>query len=98
MKTSRSNGGVGGGGLFVRRRRAVLCAAILLFVGLVASLGLMAPQAAAQGCAMCSQTASASGSQGQAALRHGILILLLPAFSVFIGVFAAIYRRRNVSR
>jgi hypothetical protein len=62
------------------------------------ALGGFARNAAAQGCAMCYQNAAASGVQGRAALRHGILILLLPACSVFLGICALIYHRRNASR
>jgi hypothetical protein len=47
---------------------------------------------------MCYQTAAASGANGREALRHGILILLLPAASVFLGIFAFIYRRRDLAR
>jgi len=60
-----------------------------------AFLLVMAPHAAAQGCAMCYQNAASSGAQGREALRHGILILLVPALSLFIGIFSLIYRRRN---
>lgn len=56
------------------------------------------PRAAAQGCAMCYQTAAASAAPGREALRQGILILLLPATSLFLGIFAFIYRRRNPPR
>ncbi|MBZ5695728.1 MAG: hypothetical protein LAN36_10260 [Acidobacteriia bacterium] len=70
-------------------RCLVVCAGCLLLVALVA------PHAAAQGCAMCYQNAAASGEQGRAALRHGILILLLPALSLFFGIFALIYRRNT---
>jgi hypothetical protein len=51
--------------------------------------------AAAQGCAMCYQNAAASGVVGRAALRHGILILLVPSLSVFFGILALFYRRRS---
>jgi hypothetical protein len=47
---------------------------------------------------MCYQNAAASGAQGRTALRHGILILLLPALSLFSGIFVLIYRRRNLTR
>jgi hypothetical protein len=70
---------------------------VLLLVS-VAAFVLSMPRAAAQGCAMCYQNAAASGAQGGAALRHGILILLLPALSVFLGIFVFIYRRRHVAR
>ncbi len=48
-----------------------------------------------QGCAMCYQSAAASGAQGAQALRHGILILLFPPLfiSTAIGFFA--YGKRN---
>ncbi|MGH9574233.1 MAG: hypothetical protein ACRD40_11975 [Candidatus Acidiferrales bacterium] len=62
----------------------------------VAVLAMIAPHAAAQGCAMCYQNAAASGAKGQAALRHGILILLIPALTLFGGIIAAIYRRDNL--
>jgi hypothetical protein len=65
---------------------AILCASVLAFV---------APHTAAQGCAMCYQSAAASGAAGRAALRHGILVLLVPAIGFFLGTFALIYRRRN---
>jgi len=67
----------------------------------VVGLGLflvLAPQAAAQGCAMCYQSAAASGEQGRQALRSGILILLFPTLSLFLGIFGLVYSRRNVSR
>jgi hypothetical protein len=69
-----------------------------VFAASVAAFLLSAPQSAAQGCAMCYQNAAASGAQGSAALRHGSLILLLPALSVFLGIFVFIYRRRYVTR
>jgi hypothetical protein len=55
-------------------------------------------QTAAQGCAMCYQNAAASGAQGRVALQHGILILLIPALSVFVGICGLMYRRRNTTR
>jgi hypothetical protein len=58
----------------------------------------LVPSVGAQGCAMCYQSASATGPQGAQALRHGILILLFPTLTVFTGIFALIYRRRNVAR
>jgi hypothetical protein len=67
-------------------------------LGLAALVALIAPHAAAQGCAMCYQNAAASGPQGREALRHGILVLLLPTVSLFLGIFALIYHRRNVAR
>jgi len=73
-------------------RWAVLAASTML------AIGFAAPAAVAQGCAMCYQNAAASGSQGSAALRHGILVLLIPAISIFLGVFGVTYHRRNATR
>jgi hypothetical protein len=69
-----------------------------LIFGLAGLIALVAPHAAAQGCAMCYQNASAAGAQGREALRHGILVLLLPTVTLFLGIFGLIYRRRNVAR
>ncbi len=72
---------------------------VIIAVFAVCALMLaLVPSAAAQGCAMCYQNASASGAQGSQALRHGILILLFPTLTLFTGIFALIYRRRNVAR
>jgi hypothetical protein len=47
---------------------------------------------------MCYQNASAAGAAGRAALRHGILVLLVPAVALFLCTFALIYRRRSPVR
>jgi len=73
------------------KRLALAATCVLLFA-------VAAPHAMAQGCAMCYQTAAASGAPVREALRHGILVLLLPATSLFVGIFAYIYRRRNLAR
>jgi hypothetical protein len=67
-------------------------------VGAIASVVLHASRSLAQGCAMCYQNAAASGSQGRTTLQQGILILLLPALTVFVGIVLLIYRRSNVAR
>jgi hypothetical protein len=79
-----------------KHRRAVSLAGLIS--GCLALLVSVAPYAAAQGCAMCYQNAASSGAQGRAALRHGILILLAPALSLFCCIFLLIYRRRNIPR
>jgi hypothetical protein len=71
-------------------KRAAIVAAIAVAIAFA-----LAPHAAAQGCAMCYQNAAASGAKGQAALRHGILILLIPALALFAGIFWTICRRDN---
>jgi hypothetical protein len=83
--------------LQTRKHGRTVRSAAILWTSL-ALCAMLAPRAAAQGCAMCYQNAAASGAQGQAALRHGILILLVPALSLFAGIFGLIYRRRNVAR
>jgi hypothetical protein len=69
-------------------------------VGVVGAVVFGASAAAAfgQGCAMCYQSAAASAAPGREALRHGILVLLVPAVSLFLGIFALIYRRRDLPR
>jgi len=72
--------------------------AVLLLACCATLIALPIPPVHAQSCAMCYQGAAASGAQGGAALRHGILLLFVPAISLFVGIFALIYRRRNVAR
>ncbi|HWG57849.1 MAG TPA: hypothetical protein VN661_02255 [Candidatus Acidoferrales bacterium] len=67
-------------------------------LALVAWVCLVAQPIWAQGCAMCYQSAAASGAQGREALRHGIAVLFLPAASLFFGIFGLLYYRRNKSR
>jgi len=55
----------------------------------------LSSNAAAQGCAMCYQTAAASAAPAREAFRHGILILLVPAASLFLGIFGYVYRRNS---
>jgi hypothetical protein len=83
---------VSGGTLKPARKRigaAATCAVLL---------GAAAPHAMAQGCAMCYQTAVASGAPVREALRYGILILLLPAASLFLGIFVYVFRRDDLAR
>jgi len=74
-------------------KRTLRGALLTTFATIAATL-----RATAQGCAMCYQNAAASGAQGRVALRHAILILLLPAVTLFFGVFGLVYRRRNSGR
>jgi hypothetical protein len=79
--------------------RGLQIASLLGIVGALGVIGvLFAPHLGAQGCAMCYQSAAATGAQGGQALRHGILILLFPTLSLFIGIFGLIFSRRNTSR
>ena len=49
----------------------------------------------AQGCAMCYTSAAAAKAGAIQALRSGILILLVPALTMFAGIFVVIYRSRD---
>ena len=73
------------------------CWVIIAVLGAVAILCLP-PALAAQGCAMCYQTAASSTGPAREALRHGILILLVPASCLFLGVFGYLYRRNAAAR
>ena len=52
----------------------------------------------AQGCALCYADAAASGPQTQAALRHGILVLMIPPMFLFAGFYFLLYRRSKLHR
>jgi hypothetical protein len=68
---------------------------VVMFVA--ALFSVMARVALAQSCAMCYQSAAASGARGKVALQHGILILALPAISIFSALLFLLYSRRNVN-
>ena len=79
-------------------KKDFLIRAALILSSCAALIALPVARVFAQSCAMCYQSAAASGPQGGAALRHGILILFVPAISLFVGIFALIYHRRDVAR
>ena len=55
------------------------------------------PSAFAQSCAMCYKSAAQSGPATTRALVHGILVLLIPTLSFFIGVLVFTIRRAKSS-
>ncbi len=59
-------------------------------------LGL-APQAWAQGCVLCYTSAAASGPVVQAALRSGVLALLIPVLLLLIGMALLVWRSATPS-
>jgi hypothetical protein len=63
----------------------------------LAFLFLIGPtQLHAQGCAMCYQSAAASGARLIHALKNGIVVLMIPPL-LMTGVFARlVYRKRNL--
>lgn len=62
-----------------------------------AALLILARPAAlyAQSCAMCYQSAAASGSRSIHALKVGILILMFPPLLITAGVCFLAYRKRD---
>lgn len=73
--------------------KRLLASGVLLAGALVG-----ASSAFAQGCALCYAGAAASGPQTQAALRHGILVLMIPPMIIFAGFFFLLYKRSNLRR
>jgi hypothetical protein len=49
----------------------------------------------AQGCALCYTQAAGSGSRMIAALRSGILILMVPPMVICLGITWMAYKKRN---
>ena len=70
-------------------RRAVVCSF------LVGQLFAFAPGVAAQGCAMCYDSAKQQSAEAASALNTGILVLLLPSLLLFGGVVVTAFRRRE---
>lgn len=66
---------------------------------LVVALGAWLTPAAlhAQSCALCYQSAAASGTRFIQALRSGILILIMAPLVVCSGIAVLAYRKRNIS-
>jgi hypothetical protein len=91
---------VRGAGMNPFRRRAarLVKRAATVLLGYSVLAATLAPQALAQGCALCYQSAAAGGDRSRVALQHGILVLLIPSVGLFVGIFGLIYSRRNVSR
>lgn len=70
----------------------------LLALLLVAVGAWLTPAALhAQSCALCYQSAAASGPRFIQALRSGILILIMAPLIVCSGIAALAYRKRNIS-
>jgi hypothetical protein len=67
--------------------------------GLLALAVLLFPLPAfSQGCALCYTQAASSGAQMIAALKSGILILVLPPTLGSIGMLFIVHRKRNQIR
>jgi len=62
---------------------------------LLLSALLLPALARAQNCALCYTQAAGSGQRFIAALRSGILILMIPPMAITIGIAVMAYRKRN---
>jgi hypothetical protein len=72
---------------------------LLTAVGLIALLILAAPiPAFSQSCALCYTQAASSGARMIAALKSGILILVLPPTLGSIGMIFVVYQNRHQVR
>lgn len=56
---------------------------------------LLPALAHAQNCALCYTQAAGSGQRFIAALRSGILVLMIPPMAITIGIAVMAYRKRN---
>ena len=65
---------------------------------LVGLLVLMAMPAFSQSCALCYTQAASSGAKMIAALKSGILILIVPPTLGTIGMIFVVHRKRNQTR
>jgi hypothetical protein len=66
------------------------------FLSLRLALFLFAPAfALGQSCALCYTQAAGSGSRVIAAIRSGILILMIPPMLISIGITWMAYKKRN---
>ena len=71
----------------------------LLALGLIALAVMFMPMPAfSQGCALCYTQAASSGAKMIAALKNGILILVLPPTLGSIGMVFLVHRKRNQIR
>jgi len=67
------------------------------FAGLLAlGVAMLAPGAAwAQNCALCYTQAAGAGARMIAALRSGILVLIVPPMLISVGITWMAYKKRN---
>jgi hypothetical protein len=74
-----------------------LLALVVTVTATAIAIGLwVPPESAAQGCAMCYQSASAAGPHAIQALRTGIIVLMVPPAFICIGITWLAWRRRNL--
>jgi hypothetical protein len=92
MRSKSSSGLASTSAIGVSRRRLTtwVVGLLLLLVGIA-----LAHPAWAQGCPLCYNTAAATGARGAAALRSGILILMVPPVMIVGVVCFLTVRGRN---
>lgn len=79
------------------KQRALLTKlALIVVAGVVLSAGAL--PAVAQSCALCYTQAASAGGRMIAALKSGILILIIPPTLTSIGMVFVMYRNRNRCR
>jgi hypothetical protein len=66
-----------------------------IWLGTVVAQLVGASLSFAQGCALCYTQAAGSGSRMIAALRSGILILMVPPMLISLGITWMAYKKRN---
>jgi hypothetical protein len=70
---------------------------VVLVLAAAGIVGMTAPPTVvAQGCAMCYQSAAASGPRSIMALRHGIIFMMIPSLLVTAIVVRLTWKRRNL--
>jgi hypothetical protein len=74
--------------------------AVRYAIPLIAALAILASPSAlhAQGCAMCYQSAAASGARLIHALKNGIIIMMFPPMLITFGIARLAYKKRNEFR
>jgi hypothetical protein len=83
----------------VKQKVRAVCGYQLLALGLLAFAVLVFPLPAfSQGCALCYTQAASSGAKMIAALKNGILILVIPPTLGSIGMVFLVHRKRNQIR
>jgi hypothetical protein len=63
--------------------------------GLLLALLLFSLPALAQGCPLCYTQAASAGARMIAALRSGIVVLIIPPMFMSVGITVLAYRKRN---
>jgi hypothetical protein len=77
-------------------RKNFFVLSLILAATAVSVLLLAPPENLAQGCALCYQSAAASGPRLIQALRDGIFILMAPPAAICLGITWLAWRRRNL--